>query len=82
MSVIAKFICTNVTKTDHWEKEKGQLASINLSAVVSSVDNEENNKFFAATPSGSISLGTVNPAAYEQFEEGAEYYVTFEKVKK
>lgn len=82
MSVIAKFRCNNVTKTDHWEKEKGQLASITLSAVMGDGDNEENKKFFAATPSGNISLGTVNPAAYEQFEEGEEYYVTFEKVKK
>lgn len=80
MSVIAKFRCNNVTKTDHWEKEKGQLASISLSAVIG--DGEENKKFFAATPSGDISLGTVNPAAYEEFEEGAEYYVTFEKVNK
>ena len=82
MSIIAKFRCNNITKTDHWEKEKGQLASINLSAVLGEGDNEENKKFFAATPSGNISLGTVNPAAHEQFEEGAEYYVTFEKVNK
>lgn len=81
MSVIAKFRCNGITKTDHWEKEKGQLASINLSAVVGD-DSEENKKFFAATPSGTINLGTVNPAAYDQFEEGEDYYVTFEKVQK
>jgi hypothetical protein len=81
MSVRAKFRCNSVTKTDHWEKDKGQLASISLSAVMSNGDNEENKKFFAATPSGQITLGTVNPAAFEQFEEGKEYYVTFEKAE-
>lgn len=80
MSVIAKFKCDSVSLSDHWEKEKGQIASISMSPVYG--DSEENKKFFAATPSGNISLGTVNPAAYEQFEQGAEYYVTFEKVKK
>lgn len=82
MSVVAKFICNSITKSDHWEKEKGQLANVSLSAVMGESDNEENKKFFAATPSGNITLGTVNPAAYEQFEEGQYYYVTFEKVAK
>lgn len=81
MSVKAKFRCTGITKTDHWEKEKGQLASISFQAVVGDGNNEENKKFFAATPNGQITLGTVNPAAYEQFEQGKEYYVTFDKAE-
>ncbi len=40
---------------------------------------EENKKFFRYTPSGQISIGTLNPAAWQQFELGKEYYVDFIK---
>lgn len=39
--------------------------------------SEENKQFFQFTPSGSLSLGTVNPHAAAYFEEGAEYYLDF-----
>lgn len=51
------------------------LKSVQLCAV--SGGSPENDQFFNASPSGSISLGILNPAASEQFEEGAEYYVDF-----
>ena len=43
-------------------------------------DNAESNRrFWAGTPSGQIRLGGVVPAAWEQFELGCEYYLTFTK---
>lgn len=37
----------------------------------------ENRDFWDATPSGSIQLGVVNPAAWKHFEIGKEYFVDF-----
>lgn len=67
MQVRAKFTCTHASD-----------GSISLQAVVG--DSPENKAFFNATPSGSISMGVVNPAAAEQFKPGAEYYVDFTPV--
>lgn len=47
--------------------------------VVHAGTSPENERFFAATPSGEIKLGTVNAEAAAQFELNGEYYVTFEK---
>lgn len=49
--------------------------TLNLTPVYD--EEGENREFWDATPSGSIQLGTVNPAAWEHFEIGAEYYVDF-----
>ena len=59
----AKFVCS---KSD----EGGQIV---LEAVVGG--SEENDKFFEATPTGSISLCVLNKNV--TFEEGKEYYVDF-----
>ncbi len=37
--------------------------------------SEENKRFFAATPSGSLTFSTVNKAAAESIEEGKDYFV-------
>lgn len=55
--------------------DDGTVYGITMYAVVDG--SEENKKFFAATPSGSINLGTINPEAAAQFEPGKEYYVDF-----
>jgi len=54
------------------------LKNVSLTAVSSG--SPENAAFFAASPSGSISLGILNADASAQFEPGAEYYVDFTKV--
>jgi hypothetical protein len=51
----------------------GNPVSLNFQAVTDG--SEENKKFFAATPNGSLQFGTVNAAAAEQIEQGKEYYV-------
>lgn len=71
MSVRAKFHCNHKSPAD-----SSGLVNVTLSPVYSGSD--ENKTFFAYTPSGSIQLGTVNPAASEQFVIGREYYVDFE----
>lgn len=39
----------------------------------------ENTKFWEASPSGELKLGTINEAAAAQFEISAEYYIDFIK---
>lgn len=41
--------------------------------------DDENSRFWSASPSGEIRLGTINQTAWEQFELGGEYYVDFTK---
>lgn len=39
--------------------------------------SEENQRFWDASPSGELKLGTINPEAWQAFELGGEYYVDF-----
>jgi hypothetical protein len=66
--VRSKFTVTNI------DPEHGGV-TIKLTAVTSG--SPENAQFFAYTPSGAISLSTVNTNASAQFEVGKEYYVDF-----
>ena len=54
-------------------------AQVGLNAVCRGV---ENSLWAQATPCGSITMSVKNDAAFEQFEMGAEYEVTFRKVAK
>lgn len=67
-NVRAKFKVSGKTAGD-------EGGNVNLEAVTDG--SEENKKFFRWTPSGRISLGTVNQAAFDAFEDGKEYYVDF-----
>ncbi len=61
-----------------WEQsnlEKVEARTLILSPVGG--NSPENATFWAATPSGSINLGTVNPEAWAEFKLGEEYYVDF-----
>lgn len=75
MSVRAKFVVQSIQETLHWDRSKGNIKTIRLTPVTG--DSGENKEFFAATPSGSIELGTVNADAASQFEPGQEFYVDF-----
>lgn len=79
MGVCAKFKVDTITRSKHWDKSKGEIHTIRLTPVTSGSD--ENAEFYAATPSGSIDLATVNQQAGEQFELGQEYYVDFTKAE-
>lgn len=50
--VRAKFKVTNISRSEHWDKAKGEIQTIRLSPVIGG--SEENAAFFAATPSGQI----------------------------
>lgn len=96
MSVRAKFKCTGYSasqnstfphkdeagKPDYTRPETVEMRTVKLSPVYGNSDpNHENTKFWNASPSGSIELGTVNPAAWQAFEMGKEYYVDFTPVE-
>ena len=89
MSVKAKFKVTSYTSNQHskYNAETGrydqqvEMRTIELSPVMSSEEGSENKKFWDASPPGSIKLGTINPAAWEYFELGAEYYIDFTKAE-
>ena len=62
--------------------EPCELRTIVLSPVYANGDPEhENSKFWQASPSGEIKLGTINPAAWEAFELNGEYYIDFTRAE-
>jgi hypothetical protein len=74
-TVRAKFKVDSVTRSQHWDKSKGELHSVKLSPVTSG--SKENEAFYAATPCGQFELSTLNEEAGKQFELGKAYYVDF-----
>lgn len=67
-------------RPDYTRPERNELHTIKMSPVYGNNDpNHENTKFWEASPSGKLELGTVNPAAVAQFELGTEYYIDFTK---
>lgn len=92
MAVRAKFKVQRIEATHHSRPKPGpdgkpnyqdtelvEMRTVVLSPVYGNGDpNHENTKFWNASPSGEIKLGTINPDAWAAFELGAEMYVTFE----
>lgn len=74
MSVKAKFFVSNLVNPDG-----ATAAQVGLTAVCRGI---ENAMWAQATPSGSITMYVKNDPAFEQFERGGEYEVTFRKVPK
>ncbi len=66
MSVRCKFSCMN--KVDNPDGVEVTFAPVTSGS-------EENEKFFKYTPWGELKFGTINKAAADQFEIGAEYYL-------
>lgn len=75
MSVRAKFKVQRIERSS-WGKGV-EVQTIVLLPVTGGTD--ENTKFWQATPSGEIKLGTVNAEAAAAFELEGEYYVEFTK---
>lgn len=66
------------TYTDADAYEVKELRTLKFFPVYGNGDpNHENTKFWQASPSGGIMLGTVNPEAWQQFELGKSYYIDF-----
>ena len=87
MTVRAKMKVERIESTQSRVKidPKGDWAEKNLqtveirTVVLSPVgcNSPENEKFWAATPTGEIKLGMLNPEAWEPFQLGKEFYVDF-----
>ena len=69
-TVRCKFKCQSVAKRIGWNAASPFLYEADFSAVMDG--SEENKAFFAATPSGSLKVGTVK---VDVFEVGKEYYL-------
>jgi len=74
--VRAKFKCISERKFEGWTANRDDAKPFFYDYKFTAVFNggEENKKFFAATPSGEISLTTV---ASSMFTPGREYYIDF-----
>jgi hypothetical protein len=75
MTVRAKFRVARIERS-LW-KPGVEVQTIVLLPVYSENKDSENAKFYQATPSGEIRLGTVNAEAAAAFELEREYYVDF-----
>jgi hypothetical protein len=71
MKTRAKFKCTEIAKREGWGDNKVLFGA---SFVAVGGNSEENKKFFAASPSGSIKIDTVRE---DHFQVGQEYFVDF-----
>jgi len=69
---------TSDGQPDYRNSTTVEIRTVKLAPVYGNGDPEhENTKFWQASPSGRIELGTINPAAWEHFELGKSYYVDF-----
>jgi len=73
--VTAIFTCLN--KID--EEEDGNGGSVHLQPYADA--DGQYAEYFAATPGGECRLEILNQAALDQFEPGANYRVTFERIE-
>ncbi len=71
MSVRAKFKCHS-KKVSEGENPQAQLTF--FASYGEGADNRDWSKW---TPSGSLNMSITNPAAFNWFEEGKEYYLDF-----
>ncbi len=66
VTVRSKFRCDSKEKSND---------GYHLHFSVVTTGSSENDIFFKWTPSGQLSMGTINEVAAEQFEVGKEYYL-------
>ena len=71
MSVRAKMTCSHKSTESHG-------VVVKFRAVTD--DSVENKTWSKYTPSGEVELVITNEAAYDQFEQGKDYFVDFEPV--
>ena len=69
-TVRCKFSCNSVVKRLENRKEKRFVYTYEFSVVYSG--SEENNKYFAYTPSGQLNVGSFKD---DLFEPGKEYFI-------
>lgn len=79
MTTRAKFVVQSITRQKGWGEFK-EVWQITMNPVVG--NSEENKRFYAATPSGTINLSVVPEAVGKQFDIGQEVYVDFTPIPK
>lgn len=72
-----------VNSVDRTKRDDGSIQSmrVKLFAVYSNDPDSVNHAFWSATPSGYVEMQINNEAAFDQFVDGAEYYVDFTKAE-
>lgn len=71
--VRAKFYCTGVARQ---RSDGGQNDSDTVSfSAVTATENPENKTWSKYTPSGSLTMTITNPACFDTFEVGKEYFI-------
>lgn len=87
MSVRAKFKVQRIERTAYTRSIGKEIQSTELQTIVlvpvygGGNPEHENTKFWQATPSGEIKLGTINADAAAQFELDKEYYIDFTRAE-
>jgi len=76
MTVQAKLHCNTVSAPEYNVADPTRV--VRLTPVYG--DGKENKEWSKWTPAGYVELTITNPAAFDQFEVGADYLVNFEKV--
>jgi hypothetical protein len=77
-SYTADYEKTPEGKDDYAKPIKVTMYTVKASPVYGNGDpNHENTKFWKASPSGSLTLGTINEQAAKHFTIGSEVYVDF-----
>jgi hypothetical protein len=80
MMVRAKFKVQSIQDSTD-QAGKVHSRRVLLHPVYSDNPEHENRAFWQATPTGMLDMWITNPAAFEQFEQGAEYYIDFERAE-
>lgn len=76
MSVRAKFKVDELVPSNDGDQPSG---TVRMSPVTNG--SSENESFYRYTPSGSLSLSTINAAAFAQFKVGDEWYLDLSPAK-
>lgn len=75
MSIRAKFRVIEKNNRASYQKDGKPTCVVVLAAVYG--DTPENKTWAAATPNGRVEMNIDNPAAYDAFELGKEYFLDF-----
>lgn len=71
-----------VPDSTHYRQVQGtRQVQVTLNAVSAKGEDDPNREWAEATPIGSVALTIANPGAWKEFECGAEYRVTIQKVR-
>lgn len=84
MTVVTRFVCQSVEKQGYSTPAGAKIAGVKvvLAPVFAPNDTRcDHKKFWDATPTGQLWMQIQNPAAFDAFVPGEEYYLTFAPAK-